>query len=148
MVLEGELTLEHEDHHSARLQPFQQDAFAGDWITRSKGRARDFNIMLARGCTAELHIVCAEPQSRVPLPARRGRSWDKQAFHALVVYGVEGAAAVEAGVDGVWDVHAGDVLLLTTGGHQMTVEPMVALCNDGDAVARAVVARISFPGSL
>ncbi|MCX6097802.1 MAG: HutD family protein [Caldiserica bacterium] len=47
MILEGNMTLEHEHHHSVRLEPFQQDAFAGDWATRSRGRSRDFNIVLA-----------------------------------------------------------------------------------------------------
>lgn len=45
MLLEGELLLEHDGHHSARLKQFDQDTFSGDWITRSIGKARDFNVM-------------------------------------------------------------------------------------------------------
>lgn len=54
MVLEGELLIEHEGHHQIALQPFQQDSFNGGWTTRSKGKVRDFNLMLAEGCSGAL----------------------------------------------------------------------------------------------
>ncbi|RNB91352.1 hypothetical protein EDM56_04735 [Brevibacillus fluminis] len=54
MVLEGELLIEHEGHHRIALQPFQQDSFNGGWTTRSKGKVRDFNLMLAVGCRGAL----------------------------------------------------------------------------------------------
>jgi environmental stress-induced protein Ves len=51
------MTLEHEHYHIVRLQPFQQDAFAGDWMTRSREMARDFNIMLSGACTGQMQAV-------------------------------------------------------------------------------------------
>jgi len=45
MVLEGELILEHEGHHCAKLKPFERDTFSGDWITKSKGKVVDFNVI-------------------------------------------------------------------------------------------------------
>ena len=39
MVLEGVLELYHEDQYAVQLHPFDQDAFPGDWISRSKGKA-------------------------------------------------------------------------------------------------------------
>lgn len=45
MVLDGKLSLEHEGHHSIELNAFEQDQFRGDWITKSRGKVTDFNVM-------------------------------------------------------------------------------------------------------
>ncbi len=45
MVLEGELTISHQDHHSITLKSFEQDSFSGDWNSTSKGKVRDFNVI-------------------------------------------------------------------------------------------------------
>lgn len=45
MVLDGKLALEHKGHHSIELNAFEQDQFSGDWITNSKGKVTDFNVM-------------------------------------------------------------------------------------------------------
>lgn len=44
-VLEGEIELIHEGHHSAILKQYDQDVFSGDWLTKSFGKVRDFNVM-------------------------------------------------------------------------------------------------------
>jgi len=44
-VLEGEIELDHEGHHSSVLKQYEQDSFRGDWLTKSKGKVRDFNVM-------------------------------------------------------------------------------------------------------
>lgn len=44
-VLEGEIELIHEGHHSKVLQQYEKDSFKGDWTTKSKGKVRDFNVM-------------------------------------------------------------------------------------------------------
>ncbi|MGG4498122.1 HutD/Ves family protein [Brevibacillus reuszeri] len=61
MILEGELFIEHEGHHSVTLQPFEQDSFSGGWTTRSKGKVRDFNLMLAEGNSGELKAIHVAP---------------------------------------------------------------------------------------
>lgn len=45
MVLEGEMTLNHEHHHSTTLLPFDVDNFEGGWTTHSQGQCIDFNLM-------------------------------------------------------------------------------------------------------
>lgn len=45
MVLEGEITIEHVGHHTALLNPFEQDHFLGNWQTNSKGKVVDFNVI-------------------------------------------------------------------------------------------------------
>lgn len=48
MVLEGELRMCHEypdGIREVRLNPFEQDAFSGNWKTTGFGKVRDFNVM-------------------------------------------------------------------------------------------------------
>lgn len=45
MILEGEITITHENHYSKHLKPFDVDTFKGDWKTNSKGFCTDFNVM-------------------------------------------------------------------------------------------------------
>ena len=45
MVLEGEMTLLHKSHHTAKLGKFDSDNFKGDWKTASIGKCLDFNLM-------------------------------------------------------------------------------------------------------
>ena len=71
MLLEGEHTLSHENHHKKMLKPFDQDSFSGDWHTTSQGKAINFNLMCMDGAKGQLnHLRVAkgetftfEPQS-------------------------------------------------------------------------------------
>ncbi len=54
MLLDGAIRLEHENHHSVDLEPYQMDTFAGDWKTRSFGKGTDFNLMMDDTCFGEL----------------------------------------------------------------------------------------------
>jgi environmental stress-induced protein Ves len=140
MVLEGDMTLEHEHHHSVRLAPFQQDAFAGDWMTRSRGRARDFNIMLSGACTGQMQAVSVQEQSSLAIPVETVQTCGKGKKAVLVVYGVDGTIVASVGVDGTWRVNTGDALLLTTD-HQGATRS-VRLSNEGDVEAHVVLATI------
>lgn len=54
MVLEGEITITHENEHSKTLQKFEVDTFNGDWKTTAKGTCTDFNLMTTSNQTSEL----------------------------------------------------------------------------------------------
>jgi environmental stress-induced protein Ves len=140
MVLEGDMTLEHEHHHSVRLQPFQQDAFAGDWTTRSRGMARDFNVMLSGACSGRMEAVSVQGQSGLAIPDMAMQTCDegKKAVH--IVYGVDGAIVVGAGSDETWKMDAGDALLLTAD-HQGATNG-VRLVNQDNASVHVVLATI------
>lgn len=45
MVLEGEITLKHENQYSKQLASFDLDTFDGGWQTSSIGKCIDFNLM-------------------------------------------------------------------------------------------------------
>lgn len=49
MVLDGQMKLEHENHHSKLLEALDSDHFSGEWNTLSKGRCTDFNLMCKSG---------------------------------------------------------------------------------------------------
>lgn len=54
MVLEGEITLNHENEHSKTLQKYEVDTFNGDWKTTAIGTCTDFNLMTTGNQTSEL----------------------------------------------------------------------------------------------
>jgi len=59
MVLDGEMTLTHKSHHTAKLGRFDSDSFKGDWNTFSKGKCSDFNLMTmgkTQGTVESLHV--------------------------------------------------------------------------------------------
>jgi environmental stress-induced protein Ves len=54
LVLSGNLALEHVKHHSKNLVPFEQDFFLGEWQTKSRGKAVDFNVIYRPGMETNL----------------------------------------------------------------------------------------------
>ena len=57
MILNGEIKIEHENHHSKMIKKFEQDEFSGDWNTKSYGKATDFNLMTNGKCTGEMEAI-------------------------------------------------------------------------------------------
>ncbi|TCO77425.1 HutD family protein [Marinisporobacter balticus] len=57
MILDGEIHLEHEGHHSISLKPFEQDSFSGTWITKSFGKVKDFNLMITERCNGKIQAI-------------------------------------------------------------------------------------------
>ncbi len=140
MVLEGNLTLEHEHHHSVRLEPFQQDAFAGDWMTRSRGRARDFNIMLSGSCTGQMQVVSVQGRSSLAVPGELVQKCDKGKKAVRIIYSVDGTIVASVGIGETWTVDAGDALLVTSD-HQGAARN-VKLFNQDNIPVYAVLATI------
>ena len=139
MILEGNMTLEHEHHHSVRLEPFQQDAFAGDWATRSRGRARDFNIMLATGCTGRMQAVSLEGLSTLTISGESpGRRREQESCAGRVRRGRQDCCRRQQRPD--VEHQPGDVLLLTT--DDQAAARSVSLFNQGNALIHAVLATI------
>lgn len=57
MILEGGITLRHEGRYSKHLEPFESDEFDGSWITCSKGKCTDFNVMYTNDLSNELRAL-------------------------------------------------------------------------------------------
>jgi environmental stress-induced protein Ves len=65
LVLQGKLTLIHEDRYTKELATFDQDRFDGAWKTRSKGKVQDFNVMFTENYDAEVsHFTLSESDKR------------------------------------------------------------------------------------
>lgn len=60
MLLDGELELIHEGEHSKKLKPLQFDTFSGDWNTKSKGKATDFNLMMLGATEGNFSVIKAK----------------------------------------------------------------------------------------
>jgi len=57
MILDGEIKIEHKNHHSKIIKKFEQDKFLGDWNTKSYGKAIDFNLMTKENTTGEIEAI-------------------------------------------------------------------------------------------
>lgn len=142
MILEGDMTLEHELHHNVRLTPFQQDAFSGAWTTTSRGRARDFNVMLSEGCTGRLQAGELQPGSRWTAPSGPSDVGDDARGTVGVVYAVDNAISVRVGDESPYPLMAGDALLITADPGR--VLPHVVVHNSRDRSVHIVMATITY----
>ena len=57
MILEGAISITHEDQYSKRLKPFEVDKFSGDWKTTAIGTCTDFNVMTTGQQHSELYHI-------------------------------------------------------------------------------------------
>ena len=57
MILEGEISVTHENQYSKELGAFEVDAFSGDWNTTAIGTCVDFNVMTNEGIESDLESV-------------------------------------------------------------------------------------------
>lgn len=54
MILEGVLDLFHDDQYAIQLHPFDQDAFSGNWMSHSKGKVIDYNVIFTSNYASEI----------------------------------------------------------------------------------------------
>ncbi|WP_289138953.1 HutD family protein [uncultured Brevibacillus sp.] len=136
MILEGELFIEHEGHHSLTLQPFDQDSFSGGWTTRSKGKVRDFNLMLAEGNNGELKAIDVAPGLHQELIGVR----DNDARHAdEALYCVAGSITVLIDEDKV-TLQEGDFMLIS----KMSSAKTITLSNQTQEKATLIKTSILY----
>ncbi|MBW9156434.1 HutD family protein [Clostridium sp. FP2] len=110
MVLEGELLLEHENHHNATLKTFQQDDFSGEWVTKSFGKVKDFNLMMAKGYKGKLEAISvnAGEFKDINLNDVEKSSQITEAF-----YIVKGDIEIDSEINGKINLNQGDLAIVT-----------------------------------
>jgi environmental stress-induced protein Ves len=64
MVIEGEITLDHENKYKKLLSQFDQDNFMGDWKTKTYGKATVFNLMTREDYNGELLHLNISPNKQ------------------------------------------------------------------------------------
>lgn len=92
-TLEGEIVLTHNGGEPIKLRPFEVHAFSGADATHSRGRCRDFNLMLRRGCV--IGTMQALRLSDTPTILNAGAGVAGLSFPAeeqVLLYCVEGEA--------------------------------------------------------
>ncbi len=88
MLLEGAITLEHEERYMRELRPFELECFDGDWITTATGTCTDFNLMCMGEAEGELASILLRGDSVEAL--RLAAPWQ-----SLLLYAHQGEALVE-----------------------------------------------------
>jgi uncharacterized protein len=75
MVLDGNITVNHEDHYSRQLKKFDVDEFEGDWKTSSIGKCTDFNLMTTGKTTGELTAFYIEKEQFINYKIKESSDW-------------------------------------------------------------------------
>ena len=76
MVLDGEMTLKHKDHHTIKLNKLQKDHFEGNWKTTSVGKCSDFNLMVIGEMNSELTGAMVKKGERQIFENRTSWDWN------------------------------------------------------------------------
>jgi uncharacterized protein len=74
MILHGEVFLEHTGHYSKTLKRGETDSFPGEWETRSRGRAIDFNLMTTGNTQGMVDLVCLPKGEEINLSLEQKRT--------------------------------------------------------------------------
>jgi environmental stress-induced protein Ves len=65
MVIDGQITLDHENKYTKFLTAFNQDNFMGDWKTQTSGKATVFNLMTRENYHGELIHLDIKPKKQL-----------------------------------------------------------------------------------
>jgi len=133
MVTEGQLILEHENHYKKALDTFQQDCFMGDWETVSRGKATDFNLMLAQGFSGSLEVCFLKAGEQIHI------SLGKEKKATNVFYALNGDLLVEVDKNR-FDIEEKDLFHITQSPDDESV--MLRLTNTSKDEAAVIRAEI------
>lgn len=112
MVLEGEMYLEHLGHHSIYLKTYEKDSFSGSWTTKSRGRVRDFNLMVANGYKGEIEALKVIDEINI----KEEDLYDSYEDVTWAIFCTEGKVEIEADENSKVAVDEGDVVLIKSKG--------------------------------
>lgn len=88
MVIEGKITLHHENKYKKLLDSFEQDDFMGDWKTKTYGKASVFNLMTRENYNGELLHLSIIPGKQLKFEYRTPLNKDLAAICLYTVNGV------------------------------------------------------------
>lgn len=113
MVLEGSLQLEHKNYHSAKLGPFDQDSFEGEWVTESYGKAIDFNLMMSKECRGNIEAFSIKGNEIIDLYENKRPSKEEYKNISEAIYCVSGQVEVLCDITEKIKALEGDLILIT-----------------------------------
>ena len=75
MILNGEMTLMHDNHHNKALGKFEIDRFDGAWKTSSFGKCIDFNLMTRGETSGSLQGLILSQDQNSDLKIEKSWNW-------------------------------------------------------------------------
>lgn len=141
MVLEGEMRLEHTGHHTVDLKPFEQDSFSGGWTTTSFGKVRDFNLMMAAGCSGELAAIKL-PAKASSKTAICNQNSDRYSRITSAFYCAKGTISITVGAADTYELNQGDLLLLNADRNTQAIP--VTITGTGSSQSCVIRADITY----
>jgi environmental stress-induced protein Ves len=75
MVLDGKITINHEEHYSRQLKKFDTDEFEGEWKTSSNGKCTDFNLMTTGKTTGNMSAFVILNEQNATCSIKDGSDW-------------------------------------------------------------------------
>lgn len=110
MVLNGQIVLEHKGYYRINLKPFERDWFLGEWETKCKGKAKDFNLMLKKGLKGSISHF--EIKDEIYSEKINWNISDKFKRETKIFYSLENGFSVEFN-NYQYSLKVGDALLIT-----------------------------------
>ncbi|PIC63919.1 hypothetical protein CSV79_09590 [Sporosarcina sp. P13] len=135
MVIDGEMTLKHEGHHQIHLTPYEQDRFSGGWTTRSYGKVRDFNLMLADGCSGALEAITVGKDHPYEIDGKEIRNVEG-------FYCIDGPVSIKINTTEAVDLAQGDLLLIHREGVETSLS--ISLVNPAEIVVNVIRVSVIF----
>jgi len=104
MILNGSVTLNHENHHSVQLNKFEVYSFEGDWKTSCMGKCTDFNLMTGGKLKGKLMGIALNKGEVTQHLIRDNCNW-------LFIYVYFGNVSVEMNEE-IISIDKGDLLVI------------------------------------
>jgi uncharacterized protein len=136
MVIEGKITLAHENKYKKLLNSFEQDDFMGDWKTKTYGRASVFNLMTRENYNGELLHLNISPNKKLKFEYKTPLNKD---LAAICFYTVSGGFNSTIN-DEVFETVKNDLILINCVNSSYTHEFM--LSNNTSEITNIIVSII------
>ena len=104
-TLENTIELSHDDKNYKKIKPFEIYEFKGDISTFSKGKTRDFNLMISKDVEARVEAISIEKEGRIKFKG-------KSKFMFLFNYGED----VNVFIDKSYNLGSMDTILIVADG--------------------------------
>ncbi|MGH4139141.1 HutD family protein [Clostridium sp.] len=136
MVIEGIITLDHDNKYKKLLNSFEQDDFMGDWKTKSYGKASVFNLMTKENYNGELLHLNISPRKQLKFEYKTPLNKD---LAAICFYTVNGGFNSTIN-DKVFKTVKNDLILINCVNSSYTNEFM--LLNNTSEITNIIVSII------
>ncbi|KZL91310.1 HutD family protein [Clostridium magnum] len=136
MVIEGKITLDHENKYKKLLNAFEQDHFMGDWKTKTYGKASVFNLMTRENYNGELLHLNISPRGQLKFEYKTPLNKD---LAAICFYTVNGGFNANIN-DKVFETVKNDLILVNCINSRYTHEFM--LSNNTSEITNIIVSII------